>query len=124
MKKPNSNLPYAYIDVDLTLVDLDLNLLPEVAERLPALAAHYNLVCWSSGGAEYAKGICDRYMLSEHFIVFLDKPYIIIDDDPEHILSCRCAKIQHKAAWTEQNLWSNIFGKDVGPWLTNSQKKS
>lgn len=105
--------PYAYIDVDLTLVDIDLNLLPGVLEKLPKLKLKYKLVAWSAGGDEYAAYVLSRTGIAKYFDLVLDKPYVIIDDEPDSILSrASVVRVSSKDAWDK--IFSGIFHKDVG----------
>lgn len=72
-----------FVDVDLTLVDLNKQLLPgakESLERLKASGCH--LFLWSTGGAEYCRNIAAAYGLTDLFEGFTAKPDIIIDDTP------------------------------------------
>lgn len=72
-----------FVDVDLTLVDMNQRLLPgakEALERLKATGCH--LFLWSTGGAEYARKIAMAYGLADLFEGFAAKPDIIIDDTP------------------------------------------
>lgn len=107
--------PYVYIDVDLTLVDLETGLYPGVRDKLRQLALHYTLIAWSAGGRDYAEEVLKRNDVVHLFTFVLSKPFIVIDDDVEHLLrSCRQVKIDNPRTWA--NLWSLIFGKDVSPY--------
>ena len=74
-----------YIDVDMTLVK-DGKLRRGVRERLKAWESRYTLICWSHGGGAYAFKVCRQHGIEEFFTHFLDKPDIIVDDNPEFIL--------------------------------------
>lgn len=112
--------PTAYIDVDLTLVDLDLNLLPHVPEQLERLSYKYTLVCWSAGGKDYAESVLKKHRLSHYFDYVLSKPFIVIDDAPDHLLShARVVKIAARTDWA--NLWDSIFNKDVSSFEARDQ---
>jgi phosphoglycolate phosphatase-like HAD superfamily hydrolase len=72
-----------FVDVDLTLVDMNQRLLPgakEALEKLKASGCH--LFLWSTGGADYALRIATAYKMEHLFEGFVAKPDIIIDDTP------------------------------------------
>ncbi len=72
-----------FVDVDLTLVDMNQRLLPGAKESLEKLkASGCHLFLWSTGGAEYARKIAAAYGLTDLFEGFTAKPDIIIDDTP------------------------------------------
>ena len=76
-----------YVDVDDTLVrSYGSRQIPitGVIERLRLLCAEDGVVayCWSSGGAEYARGVAERLGIAELFLAFLPKPNLMIDDQP------------------------------------------
>lgn len=101
-----------YVDVDLTLIDIDGKLLPHVEEMLPKLLLRYTLICWSAGGAEYAESILKRYDLKKYFTYVLDKPDIIIDDSPQGLLnSSNLVLIEKRDDW--KRVWDKIFHKDT-----------
>jgi hypothetical protein len=76
------------IDVDLTIVDSDRQLMPGVRECLQALQAKkspdgqraYSLQLWSSCGKEYAEAIANRFNLHTLFDSFASKPDLVVDD--------------------------------------------
>lgn len=95
-----------YIDVDLTLVGDDLRLYPGVKDKLEQWKQKYTLICWSHGGYEYAKRVLEKHDLIEYFmmdssvylpkekkwvkaqiLMIFDKPDILVDDNPELLLS-------------------------------------
>lgn len=78
-----------YIDVDGTLIDEKGNLLPGVEAKLQQWRwkEKYNLICWSHTGGEYAERVCKHYDILCYFDHFLDKPDIIIDNDPTMIMN-------------------------------------
>jgi len=101
-----------YIDVDLTLVNIDGELLPNVREKLAQLQKRYDLVCWSAGGRDYATSILESNKIISFFVLVLDKPFIIIDDHPESITEhAQCVRILNKDSW--EKLWEKIFDKEV-----------
>jgi len=98
-----------YIDVDLTLIDMDDHLLPGVVEGLQFLRRKgFKLICWSMGGEDYAKSVCERYGIDKYFDLFLDKPHGIIDDDPELLLDPRCVRIFRV---TGRKWWEGIINQ-------------
>lgn len=81
-----------YIDVDLTLVNDNLELYEGVPAKLEQWSEKYTLICWSHGGGDYAKRVCMRNKIDKYFKYFLDKPDILVDDNPE-LLTIFPAKI-------------------------------
>ncbi len=76
----NANI---FVDVDLTLVDAELKLLPGARESLTKLKdAGCHLFLWSSNGRDYAQKIAALHGLTDLFEAFAAKPDIIIDDMP------------------------------------------
>lgn len=109
--------PFCYIDVDLTLVDVDCKIYPEARAQLDRLRQKYTLVCWSKGGKEYAEYVLKKNNVEGYFDFILSKPYMIIDDDLPHLMDCRKVEITSKSSW--KHLWSLVFGKPVfDPLLT------
>ncbi len=90
-----------YIDVDQTLVDINGNLLPGVLEKIEYLYRYgYTLICWSGGGHEYAQRVLEKRQLNLYFTHVLDKPDIIIDDNPDSVLDhAHLLTIQDKDSW-------------------------
>ena len=74
-----------FIDVDLTLIDDNCELFPGVEAKLKQWKAKYDLHCWSHGGKEHAKRVCKKHKIDRYFTAFLDKPDIIVDDNPNLI---------------------------------------
>ena len=74
------------IDVDLTLIDKDGQLLPGAVEAIEKLlAADCKITLWSLAGAEYAKSVAVKYKIEHLFVGFAAKPDVIIDDDLDSI---------------------------------------
>ena len=92
-----------YIDVDGTLIDHNNNLYSGVREALAYLNKWYTLVCWSFGGADYARSVCESHSISEQFVRFETKPQIVIDDDFDWI-----AKYPRKFKITDGD-WSEVL---------------
>ncbi len=94
----------AYIDVDLTMIDHDDNLYPGVAKGLRHLKEKgYRLICWSGGGMEYARRMCEKQKIEGFFDYFLDKPAMIIDDAYETITL--------PATKLKPSFWKNFIDK-------------
>lgn len=90
----------AYIDVDLTLIDIEDQLLDGVEEGLKWMSKRYTLICWSAGGEEYARKICEMHGLTKYFKHILDKPDLIVDDSPDSILKhTNIIRIRAKNSW-------------------------
>ncbi len=75
------------IDVDLTLIDEEGELLPGAIEALAKLReTPCELTLWSAAGAEYAKSVAARHKLENFFQGFAGKPDLAIDDDPQSLV--------------------------------------
>lgn len=48
--------------------------------RRMAATEHTRLYCWSSGGAEYARAVCESLGIADLFTGFLPKPDFLLDD--------------------------------------------
>jgi phosphoglycolate phosphatase-like HAD superfamily hydrolase len=74
----------AFVDVDDTLVrSVGAKRIPMTAviQRVRELsAAGFDLYCWSTGGAEYARRTAIELGLADCFAGFLAKPNVLIDD--------------------------------------------
>lgn len=74
------------IDVDLTLVDANEDLLPGALEGLKLLKDKgYELTLWSYGGEERARAIARKHNLGCFFDGYATKPDFVIDDDAEAV---------------------------------------
>ena len=74
------------IDVDLTLINANGELLPGAVEGLKALKSKgYSLTLWSYGGEEYASSVARKHNLESFFESYATKPDVAIDDDFEAI---------------------------------------
>ena len=77
-----------YIDVDNTLINDKDELFPGVVEKLACWKVRYtSVVCWSHSGAEHAKRVCKKHKIDKFFTAFMDKPDVIVDDDPLMIMT-------------------------------------
>lgn len=89
-----------FVDVDLTLVDANRNLLAGAAEGLAALKERgCHLYLWSTNGAEYARKIASLHGLTRYFEGFAAKPDIIIDDMPGTVLKPYVFDVNAEASW-------------------------
>lgn len=104
-----------FIDIDLTLIDIDGNLLPEVSSRLQEMRARqYDLIAWSQGGKEYADKVLKKHKLKKYFSAVVTKPRIIIDDAPDNILKrADVLTVTGTEFWDKQNFWNKVFQKKV-----------
>jgi hypothetical protein len=94
----NANI---FIDVDLTLVDADGNLLVgarEALERFVNKGCH--LFLWSSVGVEYARKVAALHKLTDLFEGFASKPDIIIDDMPSTAQTSFVFNVHDEASWS------------------------
>ena len=72
------------IDVDGTLLDESDNLIPLALEKLLELKLKgHRLQLWSSAGAEYARQVAEKHLLTEVFDSYGTKPDVAFDDLPE-----------------------------------------
>jgi phosphoglycolate phosphatase-like HAD superfamily hydrolase len=72
-----------FVDVDLTLIDVNGKLLDGARQGLQRLRdAGCHLFLWSSCGAEYCQKVARLHGLTELFEGFTAKPDIVIDDMP------------------------------------------
>jgi hypothetical protein len=92
-----------YIDVDLTLVDDDLKLYVGAREKLAQWYNKYTLICWSHGGAEHAERTCKKHKVAKYFKHFLDKPDILVDDNPELLIEFPAILLRSGPKWWQQN---------------------
>jgi phosphoglycolate phosphatase-like HAD superfamily hydrolase len=114
-KISHRGLPMVYVDVDLTLIDAQGNLLAGVKKVLEELNYRYDLVCWSHGGLEYAEKILDDHAIRHYFCAVLAKPFGIIDDCEDYSLP-RSFKVNifNWLGW--RTVWNQIFQKTVNNW--------
>src|SRR5438874_353743 len=93
----NANI---FVDVDMTLVDANGNLLAgssQALRRLKQKGCH--LFLWSTVGVDYAKAIAARHELTDVFESFVAKPDIIIDDMPSTVLNPFVFNVQREESW-------------------------
>lgn len=76
--------PVVYVDVDDTLVrsfgskQIPIDHMVAVVKAMKAEGVQ--LFCWSSGGADYARGVATWLGIAECFVAFLPKPNVLLDD--------------------------------------------
>jgi phosphoglycolate phosphatase-like HAD superfamily hydrolase len=93
----NANI---FVDVDLTLVDANGNLLEGAKEALVKMKDRgCHLFLWSSVGTEYAKKVAARYQLTDLFEGFAAKPDIIIDDMPKTAVAPFVFNVHEESSW-------------------------
>jgi phosphoglycolate phosphatase-like HAD superfamily hydrolase len=93
----NANI---FVDVDLTLVDANRNLLGGATEALTKLKDKgCHLFLWSTNGAEYAQKVARLHGLTDLFEGFSTKPDIIIDDMPGTVLNPFVFDVNAESSW-------------------------
>ena len=85
MNVPEPRPLVVYVDIDDTLIrSFGSKQIPitSAIDSVRALCGEPDVVayCWSSGGADYARGVCKRLGIAELFIAFLPKPNVMVDD--------------------------------------------
>ena len=89
-----------FVDVDLTLVDANGELLDGAREGLQLLKDKgCHLFLWSTCGAEYCRKVAGLHGLAEFFEGFSAKPDIIIDDMPSTCVGPFTYNVQEEASW-------------------------
>ena len=105
----NANI---FVDVDLTLVDANKNLLPGATESLTKLRDRgCHLFLWSTNGADYARKIASLHGLTDFFEGFVAKPDIIIDDMPGTALNPFVFDVNTELSWPA--LTDKILSKHI-----------
>src|SRR5689334_13060274 len=93
----NANI---FVDVDLTLVDANKNLLAGATEALTKLKDQgCHLFLWSTNGMDYAQKVARLHVLSGLFEGFEAKPDIIINDMPGTVLNPFVFDVNAEASW-------------------------
>jgi len=93
----NANI---FVDVDLTLVDANKNLLAGATEGLLKLKEKgCHLFLWSTNGMDYAQKIARIHGLADMFDGFAAKPDIIVDDMPGTVLSPYVFDVNGESSW-------------------------
>ncbi len=89
-----------FVDVDLTPVDANKNLLAGAAEALTKLKEKgCHLFLWSTNGADYARKVAQIHGLSTMFEGFAAKPDIIIDDMPGTAMNPFVFDVNVESSW-------------------------
>jgi phosphoglycolate phosphatase-like HAD superfamily hydrolase len=89
-----------FVDVDLTLVDAQGQLLGGAHEALRRLRDEgCHLFLWSSTGADYARKVAVLHGLAEFFEGYAAKPDIIIDDMPDTARAPFTYSVHDGASW-------------------------
>jgi len=93
----NANI---FVDIDLTLVDANRNLLVGAIEALTQLKDKgCHLFLWSTNGADYAQKVARLHGLTDLFEGFVAKPDIIIDDMPGTALNPFVFDVNAESSW-------------------------
>ena len=93
----NANI---FVDVDLTLVDVNGKILPGALQALTKLrdkGCHRFL--WSTNGADYARKTSELNSLAGLFEGFTAKPDILIDDMPSTALNPYVFDVNTEGSW-------------------------
>jgi hypothetical protein len=89
-----------FVDVDLTLVDINCKLLDRAREGLQLLKDEgCHLFLWSTCGADYCRKVAELHGLTDFFDGFSAKPDIIIDDMPSTCISPFAYSVQQETSW-------------------------
>jgi hypothetical protein len=105
----NANI---FVDVDLTLVDANGQLLGGACEGLQRLKDEgCHLFLWSTVGVEYARAIAAQHQLTDMFEGYAAKPDVIIDDMPSTAVAPFVFNVQKEDSW--QSMAERIIEKHV-----------
>ncbi len=89
-----------FIDVDLTLVDANGQLLSGAREALSRLKEEgCHLFLWSTCGADYCRKIANLHGLSDFFEGFTAKPDILVDDMPSTCVTSLVYNVHQETSW-------------------------
>ena len=101
-----------FVDVDLTLVDANGQILEGAKESLALLVERgCHVFLWSTCGAEYCRKIADLHHLVHLIEGVCAKPDIIIDDMPATVLNPFHYDVQRDGGWS--NMTRTILKKHV-----------
>ena len=93
----NANI---FVDVGMTLVDANRNLLAGAAEALAKLKDKgCHLFLWSTNGVDYANKVARLHCLTDLFEGFAAKPDIIIEDMPGTVLNPFVFDVNSEGSW-------------------------
>ena len=103
-----------FVDVDLTLIDGDGQLLDGAREGLERMVnADCHLHLWSTNGRDYAIKVAKLHGLSDLFESYSAKPDIIIDDMPSTALEPFTFNVHDEESWP--SMAERILTKHVDP---------
>lgn len=115
------------IDVDLTLINENSELLPGAIEGLIALKAKgYLLTLWSYGGEDYARSVAQKYKLETFFEGYATKPDLAIDDGFEAVSQLPTIDVRVAKDWTQiaertiklaEDMDNRTSAQDAPHWL-------
>ena len=89
-----------FVDVDLTLVDANGQLLDGALEGLRKLKDRgCHLFLWSSVGMEYSQRVAKAHNLEAMFEGYCPKPDIIVDDMPSTALDPFVFNVHDETSW-------------------------
>ncbi len=93
----NANI---FVDVDITLIDVNGRLHAGAAEALAKLKDKgCHLFLWSTNGADYAKKVANLNGLTNLFEGFSAKPDIVIDDMPLTAINPLVYDVNAESSW-------------------------
>lgn len=115
------------IDVDLTLINENGELLSGAIDGLKALKAKgYSLTLWSYGGEEYARLIAGKHKLENFFEGYATKPDLVIDDDFEALSQLPTIDVRVTKNWFQvaertiklaEDMDNRTSAQDAPAWL-------
>ena len=115
------------IDVDLTLINENGEVLPGAIEGLKSLKAKgYLLMLWSYGGEDYARSVAQKHKLEKFFEGYAAKPDLVIDDDFEAISQLPTIDVRVAKDWTQiaertiklaEDMDNRTSAQDAPHWL-------
>ena len=101
-----------FVDVDLTLIDSQGNLIVGAVEGLMRLKERgCHLFLWSSVGVEYALKIASLHKLEGLFEGYASKPDIVIDDMPSTVLNPFVFNPHEEKSW--DSMVNRILAKHI-----------
>jgi hypothetical protein len=101
-----------FVDVDLTLIDQNGDLIEGVRESLRVLQNNgCHLYLWSTAGADYARSVAQRHQLADLFEGYAPKPDIVIDDMPASALNVFAFNPEQEEGW--ESMVKKIISKHL-----------
>jgi ribonucleotide monophosphatase NagD (HAD superfamily) len=105
----NANI---FVDVDLTLVDQNGNLIEGASDSLQVLKEKgCHLYLWSTAGGDYARSVAERHQLAALFEGYAPKPDIVIDDMPATVLNVFVFNPNEEESW--ESMANKIVAKHL-----------